>query len=175
MRKYLGSKITAFGAVVAPLALCGPLLFGVCALCTEISGATVGLALMCIACTVVWGIYIRDIGTQLYSWGSFQNEAVQIMTGISKSSTMVYKKCKGCGIGFYIHGILNSKAGTKIYFIYLSYDMFDESFRSNINLWKPSPTRIKVEFSKKLYDYLLTVLPRKQSQMLSRDYEKYFG
>lgn len=175
MRKYLGSKITAFAAIVAPLFLCCPFLLGVCALCTEISGSTVFLAFGGIACAFVWGLYIKNIRSQLYSWGYFTSDGVQIMTCFSKSSTMVYEKCKGCGIGFYTHGILNSKVGTRIYFIYLSYDMFNERFRENINLWKPSQTRIKVQFDAKLYDYLLAVLPEKQSRMLLRDYKKYFG
>lgn len=175
MRKYLGSKITAFAAIVAPLFLCCPLLFGICALCTEISGATVCLLCGGIACAFVWGLYIKNIRNQLYSWGYFSSNSVQITTCFSQSISIEYEKCKGCGIGFYTHGVLNSKVGTNIYFIYLSYDIFDEYFRSNINLWKPSKTQIKVQFSKKLYDYLLVVLPRKQSQMLSRDYIKYFG
>lgn len=175
MRKYLGSTITAFAAVVTPLFLCGPLLFGVYTMCVGINGASVFLALMGISCTLVWGIYMREINIQLYSWGYFREENVHVVTGLSKFSTIVYEKCKSCGIGFYTHGILNSKVGTKIYFIYLSYDVFDERFRSNINMWKPSQTQIKVQFSKKLYDYLLVVLPKKQSQMLFRDYKKYFG
>lgn len=175
MRKYLGSRITAFAAIVAPLFLCCPLLFGICALSAEISGATVFLFFGGIACAFVWGLYIKSIRNQLYSWGYFTNNCVQIATCFSQSTSLVYDKCKGCGIGFYTHGVLNSKVGTKIYFIYLSYDFFDERFRSRINLWKPSQTRIKVQFSKKLYDYLLVVLPSKQSQMLIRDYIKYFG
>lgn len=175
MRKYLGSKMTAFAAIVLPLFLFCPLLLGACALSAEISGATMFLLIGGIACAFVWGLYAKNIGNQLYSWGFFTNDGVKIMVGFSKSITMIYENCKGCGIGFYTHGILNSKVGTKIYFIYLSYDMFDEYYRSNINLWKPSQTRIKVQFNKKLYDYLLVVLPRKQSQMLSRDYSKYFG
>jgi len=63
----------------------------------------------------------------------------------------------------------------EIYFMFLSYDLFDESFRWNMNLWKSSQTRIKVQFNKKLYDYLLTVLPKDLSQMLRRDYEMLFG
>lgn len=175
MRKYLGSKITAFATIVAPLFVCFPLLFGVYALCAEISGATLFLLLGCIACAFVWGFYIKNIRNQLYSWGYFTKDGVQIKTCFSKSTTMVYEKCKGCGIGFYTHGILNSKVGTKIYFIYLSYDMFNERFREEINLWKPSPTQIKVQFDAKLYDYLLAVLPEKQSRMLLRDHKKYFG
>ena len=175
MRKYLGSKINAFAAIAVPLVICFPLLFGFYALCSEISGATVFLMFGGIACAFIWGLYIKSIRNQLYSWGYFTSDGVQIMTYFSKSTTMVYEKCKGCGIGFYIHGILNSKVGTKIYFIYLSYDMFNERFREDINLWKPSQTRIKVQFDAKLYDYLLTVLPEKQSRMLLRDYKKYFG
>jgi len=173
MKKYLGSKVTAFAAILAALFTCCPLIFGFCALFTEISGATVFLALGGIACTVIWGLYIKNISNQLYSWGTFQNKDVRVTTGFSKSNKIIYEKCKGCGIGFYTHGILNSKAGTKIYFIFLSYDVFDESFRSDINLWKPSQTRIKVAFSKKLYNYLIATLPKKQSLMLRSDYERY--
>lgn len=174
MRKYLGSKITAFAAIVALLFLFCPLLLGVCTLRAEISGSTVFLMFGGIACAFVWGLYVKNIRNQLYSWGYFTSDSVQIMTCFSKRTTMVYERCKGCGIGFYTHGILNSKAGTKIYFLYLSYDVFDERFRENINLWKPSQSRIKVQFDAELFDYLLAVLPKKQSQMLLRDYKKYF-
>lgn len=175
MRKYLGSKITAFAAIVVPLYICFPLLFGASALYSEISGATVLVAFGGIACALIWGFYLKTIRNQLYSWGYFTSDGVRIITCFSKSTTLVYEKCKGCGIGFYTHGILNSKVGSKIYFIYLSYDVFNERFRENINLWKPSETRIKVQFDAKLYDYLLTVLPEKQSRMLLQDYKKYFG
>lgn len=174
MRKYLGSKITAFAAIIAPLFICFPLLLGVCALCAEISGATVFLMFGGIACALIWGFYIKNVSNQLFSWGHFTSNGVRIMTCFSKSTTMVYEKCKGCGIGFYTHGILNSKAGTKVYFIYLSYDIFNEHFRENINLWKPSRTQIKVQFDEKLCDYLLAVLPQKQSRLLLQDYKKYF-
>ena len=128
-----------------------------------------------IACTILWGLYINSISYQLYSWGTFTNDSIQMTTGLTKKNTLLYEQCKGCGIGFYIHGILNSSIGTKIWYIYFSYDMFDENYRSKINLWKSSPTQIKVQFNKKLYEYLLTVLPKKQSQMLFLDYKKYFG
>ncbi len=174
MTKYLGSKITAFSAVVIPFFICFPLLFGISALCTEISIGSVVVFLGCVLCTVVWGFYIKGVGIQLYSWGRFTSNGVQVITGFKQTSTILYKNCFGCGIGYYTHGILNSQCGTKIYFIFLSYNRFDESYRSKINLWKPSGTQIKVEFSEKLYEYLLTVLPKKQSRMLVKDYEKYF-
>lgn len=174
MRKYLGSKVTAFAAIIVPLFICCPLPLGLFVLFTEMSGATVFIAIGAILCSSVWGLYIKDIWNQLYSWGIFTSNGVRIITWFHKSTTVVYEKCKGCGIGFYTHGLLNSTVGTKIYFIYLSYDVFDEHFRSNINLWKPSKTQVKVQFSKNLYDYLLINLPKKQSQMLIKDYKKYF-
>ena len=172
MKKYLGSKITAFAAIVVPMFILGPLIFGVSILCAEISASTVFLAIMCLGCTIYWIIYAERICVQLYSWGDFQRESVQVIVG-HKKNTIIYSNCKGCGIGFYTHGVLNSNVGKRIYFIFLSYDVFDEKFRSNINLWKPSDTRIKVEYSKELYDYLVSVLPEKKAMRLSSDYKKY--
>lgn len=175
MKKYLGSKMTAYAAILTPFFIIGPLLLGACALSAEISGATVFLALGCIACAVIWGLYIKGKSAQMYSWGYFSSEGIQIKVLFSKEQTIEYKKCRGCGIGYYIHGVLNSNAGTKIFYIFFSYDAFCESYRTNMNLWKSSQTQIKVEFSKKLYDYLIEVLPPKQSAMLHRDFEKYIA
>ena len=173
MRRYLGSKFTAYAAVAVPLFIFAPIPFGLSALCSEISGATVFIALGCAACTVIWGIYAWRIRSQLYSWGYFYRNEIRVKSLFSKDSTIMYEKCKGCGIGFYVHGVLNSNAGTKVHFIFFSYDVFDESYRTNMNLWKPSEIRIKVEFSKKLYNYLIDALPARQSLLLQRDYKKY--
>lgn len=172
MKKYLGSKITAFAAIVVPMFVLAPLIFGVGILCTQISVSTVFLALMCLVCTIYWIIYAKKIYVQLYSWGDFQRESVQVIVG-HKKNTIIYSKCKGCGIGFYTHGVLNSNIGTRMYFIFMSYDVFDETYRSNINLWKPSDTRIKVKYSKELYDYLVSVLPENKAKRLLSDYKKY--
>ena len=175
LRKYLGSTITAYAAIIAPLiGVCLPLGLGILGLSAEISGATVFLTIACGVCIVVYGLYIKSISNQLYSWGLFSSNGVKIRTLFSKNNWMMYENCISCGIGFYTHGVLNSKAGSKVYFIFLSSDVFEESYRQKINLWKPSQTRIKVQFDKKLYDYLLTVLPKKQAKMLLGDYQKYF-
>ena len=172
MVRYLGSKISFFAAVITPLFVCCPLIFGVASFCTSANEMTALLLAGGFLCALIWGLYIRNVSNQLYSWGLFQNEGVRVMIGLSKSSVIIYEKCKACGIGSYIHGILNSKVGTKIYYIYLSYDAFDETFRTHINLWKPSKTQIKLEFSKKVYEHLIDVLPNKQKQMLRQDFEK---
>ena len=123
---------------------------------------------------IIWAIYLKGISPQLYTWGIFGNNEVRIKTVFSKETFMIYEKCRGCGIAFYEHRALNSKLlRTRVYFIFLSYDAFNESFRSCINLWKPSKEKIKVKFSKALYEHLIEVLPKKQSLALRRDYERY--
>ena len=171
MIKYLGSKVTMLGAIMAPVFILVPLLLGIGALCAEISVASGALFLGCLVCDVVWVLYIKNTANQLYSFGHFMSEGVQIITPFCKPQIIIYKKCFGCGIGYYTHGILNSQVGSKIYFIFLSYNAFDEYYRSRINLWKPTNTQIKVEFNKKVYDYLLTVLPKTQARKLVRDYQ----
>jgi len=175
MKKYLGSYMTAYAAIVLPIFCFLPLIFAFSMLSIEINFPTVVLSLMCASCTLIWGIYGFREKNQLYSWAFFKKDRVEVNCLFSKNNTILYEECNSSGIGYYTHGVLNSKAGTKIFFIFLSYNRFDESFRKNINLWKPSKTQIKVQFNKKLYTYLLSVLPKKQARMLLRDYEKYFA
>lgn len=174
MKKYLGSNIMAFSAIVAPLYVFAPPVLCIFMLGTEISPATIFLTLGGLLCTIVSGLYIKNISSQLYSWGIFHFTGVKIITVFSKSYELSYEKCKSCGIGYYTHGILNTKIGSKEFFIFLSYDRFDESYRTQINLWKPSKKRMKVKFNKKLYKHLFSVLPQEQSCKLQKDYKKYF-
>ena len=173
MKKYLGSRVTAFVAIIVPVFVIAPIILSVIVLCAKTSTETFLIATGGMFCSVIWGIYLGRIANQLYSWGQFETLCVCTRALFTKTNIIYYEKCKSCGIGFYIHGILNSKAGTKCYFIFLSYDRFDENFRERINLWKPSDQRIKVAFNKKLYEYLIEMLPPKQAQMLLRDYNKY--
>lgn len=175
MKKYLGSTITAFGAFMAPIFVLFPIFFLIVILSAEVSGATIFLAFGCMICSFLWSRYVAQISNQLYSWGYFRSENILVRSLFAKETTISYAKCNGCGIGFYTHGILNSRVGSKFYFIFFSYDSFDETYRSRINQWKPSETRVKVQFSQKLYDYLIKTLPPKQAHKLQRDFQKYMS
>lgn len=174
VKRYLGSIFTAYAALVAPFLCFAPILFVTNILSYEISGPTIFLMIGGLVCTFIWFLYLFKVRNQLYSWGDFGCDSVRITTLFSRRKEIKYSKCKSCGIGYYTHGILNSKAGTRVYFIFLSYDFFEEKNRANINLWKPSDTRIKVQYSQKLYNYLIEFLPSQQSRMLKKDYEKMF-
>lgn len=173
MRKYLGSKMTIYAAIMAPCFIIGPTIFAVIILTSQINFESILLAFGCVTCTIIWGAYMHQVGIQLYSWGTFSDKGIQIKTLISRRYIVDYAKCKSIGIGMYVHGILNSNVGSKVKFIFFSYEPFDEKYRFAINLWRPTKTRVKVVFDRKLYEYLLTVLPENQARHLENDYKKY--
>ena len=170
MKKYLGSHMTAYAATIAPFFIILPIAFSIIVLSSEISTATVFLTCMFCCCSFVWSIYIKREIIQLYAWGHFEKNRVTISCPLIKKYSLEYEKCRTVGIGYYTHGILNSRFGTKVYFIYLSYDYFDAKYSEKINLWKPNNQRIKVQFDHKLYTYLISTLPQKQAKMLQQSY-----
>ena len=173
MKKYLGSQIDMFAAITAPLFICLPLPFAISAFSSGVDVARIVLLIGCALCSAIWGLYLKQIRFQIYSYGRFLDKTVKVKTLFSGVYCIEYSRCFGCGIGFYTHGFLNKQIGIKIYYIFLSYDQFDEQYRSRINLWRPTKTRIKVKFSKELYNYLIAVLPKTQSRALKQDYARY--
>lgn len=176
MKKYLGTAMTFLGAIVSLCFVLCPVILGASMLAVEIDLASICVFAMCLSCSVLWACYMWKIKNQLYSWGKFNAEAINVFVPFQKQFTIEYSKCKGCGIGMYRHAFMNSQnstLGSNIYFIFLSLDPFPEKYRTQINLWKPSQRQIKVQFSAKLYSYLMNVLPKKQELMLKADYEKY--
>lgn len=175
MKRYLGTVMTAYVAIFYPIFLIGPIVFAVIALLSEISFVTVWIALYCIVCTAVFIVYALkfNILLQLYSFGKFTGKGIEIRAGFFHKFTLSYSKCKSIGIARYTHGILRSQYGSKYTYIFFSYEPFDEKYRTNINQWKPTKTHIKVGFNRRLYAYLLTVLPERQVCLLERDCEKY--
>lgn len=134
------------------------------------------LTIMCAAASLVYAKYTYDNSRQLYSWGNFGLNSVTVYALFCKKAVLSYEKCRGCGIGFYRHAFMNnvnSIAGTNVFYIFLSFDPFAERYRAQINRWLPSDTRIKVPFSKPLYDFLTGTLPKEQAAMLEHDYYQY--
>ena len=169
MKKYLGSCITAFAGVVIPVFIVASVVFAAIVCLTEISGASIFITLLCVSCACIWCVYIKKYVSQIYSWGIFEESGVIVKTLGKERFFIDYSKCKSIGIGSYTHGILNSNVGSRVYFIYFSYDKFDKNFKTSINLWHSTQTRIKVRYEPKLFWYLMKVLPQKQSVALERD------
>lgn len=173
MRRYLGSRITAFAAIVCPLFIIAPLCFTVIILLSEISEATLFLSALFCSCTVIWFVYVKKEALQLYAWGLFGKNDVQVCCFFKDSFVLDYARCTSVGIEYYQHNVIHTNIDSKVFFIYLSYDFYETKYRGKINLWKPSTRRIKAQFDNKLYEYLISVLPQKQAKMLQQDYKKY--
>lgn len=175
MKKYFGGAMGAYVGIMGILFIVGPLIFGVVILTTGIDFYSIIIALFCVAAPIFMIIVIRQTRLYLlcYSWGTFDENGVHVKSLFSKNFEIEYAKCKSIGIGLYVHGVLNSDLGSKEKYIFFSYGGFREQFRLNINQWQPNETRIKVKYSKKLYNYLLTVLPEEQANVLKNDYETY--
>lgn len=173
MKRYLGSSIDAYVAILVPFFIFFPLLLGMNSLRIGVDAARIFLLAGCVLCTIIWVWYLKQIHIQLYSWGYFFDKSVQVKPLFAKSYIIEYAKCFGCGIGYYTHGFLNPQVGIKYYYIFLSYDKFDERYRTRINMWRPTKTQIKVKYSKTLYNFLIDVLPKTQAKVLEQDYKKY--
>ena len=175
MKRYLGSILTTYAAIVAPIFVLGPLVLVPILLVSVDFGVAVALSLFCLGCSLIWGVYIRQISRDLYSWGLFKRDRITVHTWFQPSYDFIYSKCRNCGIAYYTHGVLNSSLGTKHYYIYLSYNSFDEGFRCRINRFKITQTQLKVSFRQDLFEHLMLVLPPKQANHLVRDYKKYIN
>ncbi len=173
MKKYLGSMIGVYCGFAAVFLIVLGIVGGIFALSVGITVHTVILAVLFFSCTIIWFYYLWTVRNQFFSFGVFNEQSVRVSVLFSPHFELEYKQCVGCGIGYYIHGILNTNIGSKVFFIYLSLDPFDERYRTQINLWKPSDARIKVQFSEKLYQYLMNNLPGKQAAMLQQDYNQF--
>lgn len=174
MKRYLGSFMTAYLAIGLPLLyIIMPLAFGAIFLMHPIEPVSIVISIFCVLCVIVGIIYMRKVSRQLYSWGTFDEEGISIVSFLVGKTTILYKNCKSCGIGYYFHNAVGTSLGSRVCYIFFSYEPFDESYRTRMNMWKPSETRIKIEFNKKTYNYLLSVLPDAYVRVLQRDYDKY--
>ena len=174
MKCYLGNVHTGFAGLCMPIFSILPLGLAAFVLNDEISAATILLGVFLLFASVVWFIFLYRMRHQVYCWGNFQAEQVLVELFCRKVYRIEYSKCRSCGIGSYVHGLMFSKIGTKEYYIFLSYDVFPEKYRNKINFWHVSGTQIKVHFDAKIYAYLFSVLPHKQAKMLKKDYENIF-
>ena len=169
--KYLGGWSDIEYAVVLPCMVVGPVIFACIMLTIGIDGATIFLAIFCVICSIMWGVLTWKYRSTFYAWGSFQNDAVYVKVLFDKVFPIYYEKCKSIGIGLYVEGFTSKEVGFRYYYIFFSYEHFDEKYRANINEMKPSHTFVTVGYSKRLYEYLLTVLPQHHAAALRHDYE----
>ena len=173
MRRYLGADMNAYSAVMLLIFFLMPIFFAASALYSTVSEETIFLTILCVICSLSVGLFLFQNRKQLYCWGVFGDNSVIIYGILSKRQVLYYQHCKSVGIGWYVHGTMNSRAGSNVWYIFLSYEPIEEQYRSNINKWKPSATGVKVGFDERLYRHLVRGLPAQQQKMLQTDFKKF--
>lgn len=169
---YLGSVFSAYAAIASVILAVFPLVFAAVVLSSQINFTTILLSVVLIMCFAFFAFSFKKLSRDLFSWGIFDKDKVIVKTLFSKDIVIEYDKCCDVGVSYYVHGVLNSKVGTKSLHIYFSYSILNEQQKSNINLMHNSETFIKLSFNKKHYNYLIGVLPKKQAEMLKRSVGK---
>ena len=155
-----------------PCLVIGPIIFACIALVSGIDAARIILVVFCILCSILCCSFIWQTRNIYYIWGSFEKDAVYVKVLFDKVFPIYYDKCKSIGIGVYLHhGISGSEAGIAVCYIFFSYERVDEKYRANINMINNSHRFIKVGYSKRMYEYLQTVLPQYPAYALRHDYE----
>ena len=175
MRRYLGNIMSAYAAIIIPLFIIGPIVFAILSLRSVFSFETIIISMGCLCCSLVFALYIKSFSRSLYSWGILNEYSIIVKSILEKPYTITYSKCKSCGIGYYLHSVLNRNWGSKHYYIFISYDRFDESFRNRMNYYKQTTSQFKVPYTKSIYLFLISVLPHKLANNLQQDYNRYFA
>ena len=170
--RYLGGRSDIEYAVFLPCMVVGPVIFACSMFTTGIDGSTIFLAIICVICSIITGTVMWKHRSSLYAWGNFQKDAVYVKVLFDEIYPIYYEKCKSIGIGGYLErGLTSRDVGFTRLYIFFSYDPFNEKYRGNINMVDPSPRFITLGFSKRRYEYLLTILPPIHADVLRHDYE----
>ena len=157
MRKnfYLGNSFSGYAAIMAIVLVVVPVAFAAVIL-AQINFATVFLAVMMMVCSAIWIYSIKKVSRDLYSWGEFRQDKLILKTLFCKKVEIAYDVFCDVGISYYIHGVLNTKLGTKVRFI-----------------MHISKNFIKLRFNKNTYNYLISILPPRQAKMLEKSVKLY--
>lgn len=172
MRKYLGGYMAVYSACALPVLILLSLAVAVVPVLSKISFATIVLSSFGAVGTICMVIWFKQTALELYSWGEFSDNGV-VVKSLFTTYKIEYEKCQSVGIGYYTHRVLNSKLGSKVRFIYLSYDGFEEKYKTKMNLFKNSKQQIKIGYNEKVYERLINTLPKNHAKSLKEDYEKY--
>ena len=177
IKKHYKIVISILGTIILPSFILLPITFSVIVLLSKISVSTIILAIMFLSSSISLIVYYFQKRELLYTWCVFYPDCVVVKGLFQKGHKIVYTSCKSCGISYYRHAFMNSQSslfGSNMYYLFFSIEPFDEHFRSCINLWPPSKTKLKVRFSKSVFRFLNECLPNKQKQMINSDFKRYF-
>ena len=172
MKRYAGDYMTAYVGFILFVFTIGPIVLSFLLLAQGVGLREILFSGMLVCLSCLCGYWMVHRSEMLYSWYEFREEGVVVKNLFKKSYLVLYSQCSTVGIGYYIHGILNSNVGSKLYYIYLSNQLIDEKYRHHMNLLNPSKNCLKIGYNRKTYEYLLQHLSESQSISLKADAKK---
>lgn len=174
MKKYLGAFMNAYAGICMIFLCMLPVALIAFILCIEVSALAIMIAFLLVIVLLLMVVYMLKYSDRLYSWGTFYKDKVIVKNPFRKKFTVEYNKLVDVGVGYYFHGVTHSQIiGSKIKYIYLSCTYLTKKDKVNLNMLPINESFIKVGYSDKLYNYLLSVLSRKQSVSLRQSKEEY--
>jgi len=169
MKRYAGDYMTAYCGFVLFVFTIGPIVLSCLLLAHDVSMREIFFSGMLVCLSCLCGYWMVHRSEMLYSWYEFREEGVVVKSLFKRSYFVLYSQCNIVGIGYYIHGTLNSNVGSKLYYIYLSNQLIDEKYRHHMNLLIPSKSCLKIGYNKKTYEFLIQHLPKSQAVSLEAD------
>lgn len=165
MTKYFGIRPNIYRAIFGLACLVG-VSFLIFSSSRSLNKTSLALVLI-IESLVLSFCILKRARKCLYFSVEFSNVGVKPKSLFSKAEFISYN-------GFHRIGIaVSQKDGKEKYYIFFSPDEFDENYRYRIEQWKLTEGRLVIKFDKKLYNYLLSVLPPKQKLFLDMDYRMF--
>lgn len=165
MNKYFGIRPNIYHSIFGLACITG-VLFLIFASARTRYETTLALILIIESFILSFYILCRDRKCLYYSI-ECNDLAVKPRSLLSKPELLPYKDFHRIGIA------VSQKGGKEKYYIFFSPDELNESYRYRIEQWKATGGRLVIKFDKKLYKYLLTVLPPKQKLFLDMDYRMF--
>ena len=165
--------MNAFAGIVLVVFCVLPIILAKFILTFEDSVTSKVMAVLCVFASILCVAYMVRYSDRLFSWGVFEEDRVVVKNPFKRIFYIEYDKLVDVGFGYYVHGILNTQVGSKVNYIYLSCVYLTEKDKINTNLLPITNKFVKVGYSEKLYNYLIDVLPEKQSRKLKRSKEEF--
>lgn len=165
MTKYFGIRPNIYRTIFG-LACIVSISFSIFAYARTQNETSLALVLI-IECSLLSFYILKRARYHLFYSLEFSNVGAKPKSLFSKSELLPYKSFHRIGIA------VSEKGSKEQYYIFFSPDGFDESYRCRIEQWNLTEGRLVIKFDKKLYKYLLSVLPPKQKLFLDMDYRMF--
>ncbi len=169
MKRYAGDYMTAYCGFVLLVFTLGPIVFSCYLLLPNIGYAQILFSFLCVVNSGLCAYWMISRSETMYCWYVFNEEGIVVKNIFKRTYLVSYSEFANVGIGYYIHGVMNSDIGSKMYYIFFSKQMIDDQYKSQINLVKPSKTFLKIGFNQKTYQYLVEHLSNSHVKLLSMD------